>query len=110
VKKVERELTADDQREINLWIEQRRLKFPSRSTTEQGNEKNVATRNIQNRAGELSELERKLRRKLSLIVSQMSPKDRKQSKWEKKKKRKEERIEGAGIEQTTQAIQAKGNT
>jgi hypothetical protein len=40
----------------------------------------------------------------------MSPKDRKQSKWEKKKKRKEERIEGTGIEQTTQAIQANGNT
>jgi len=43
----------------------------------------VATRNIQNRAGELSELERKLRRKLSMIVSQMTPKERKNSKWEK---------------------------
>jgi hypothetical protein len=48
------------------------MKFPARSTTADGQVKNVASKVIQNKAGELSELERKLRRKLGLIVSQMS--------------------------------------
>ena len=59
-------LNPTEQKQIDLWVEQRRRNFPSK------NKAATDKRTIENKASELSELERKLRKKLTLILSQMS--------------------------------------
>ena len=69
-------VTAEEQREIDLWIQQRKKNFPKRNQQpkEASDEANTtsliptANKTIKNEAGEFSQLERKLRQRLSIII------------------------------------------
>ena len=60
------ELSKQEITEIDLWLQQRRNKFPKAGRAV------GASSTLQNKGGEISELEKKLRKKLSFIVSQMT--------------------------------------
>lgn len=73
-------LSKKEINEIDLWIEQRRNKFPKAGKVASNSS------SIQNKGGEISELERKLRKKLSFIVSQMTG-DKKERRDNKRQER-----------------------
>lgn len=86
-------MSEKDKEEIDLWIQQRRANFPKASERQPEQQ---AKKTIVNKAGQVSDLERKLRKKLSFILSQMTGSDdpireKKKEIQERKKQKYEQR-------------------